>query len=72
MDPLRDQSVDMIWRLSQLGIDVKGYFLMNWTHGVLQFDLKMGGIKESHKANLKMIKVFKDIFEQKKDKKVKK
>ena len=36
----------------------------NWCHGVLSFDLRVGGIAESHKSNILNVKFFRDVFNQ--------
>jgi hypothetical protein len=62
MDPLRDMCTELIWRLHKLGVDIKGCLLKNWTHGVLNFDLKFGGVKDSHKSNVYNVQFFREIF----------
>ena len=54
----------MIWRFKKLGIDLKAYCIENWCHGVLSFDLKIGGIPESHKSNLLNVQFFREIFNE--------
>lgn len=54
----------MIWRMKKLGVDLKAYLVENWCHGVLSFDLKIGGIPESHKSNLLNVEFFKEIFNE--------
>ena len=50
MDPLRDSTAEFVWRMMQLNLDMKAYLVENWCHGVLSFDLKIGGIPEAHKS----------------------
>ena len=62
MDPLRDMCIELAWRLKNLKVDIKGFLLKNWTHGVLQFDFKIGGVTDSHKSNLLAIECFREMF----------
>lgn len=62
MDPLRDMCTELAWRLKNLKVDIKGFLLKNWTHGVLSFDFKLGGVIDSHKSNLLAIDCFREIF----------
>lgn len=43
-------------------MDLAAHLVKNWCHGVLSFDLRIGGIGESHKANVVMIDYFRGIF----------
>ena len=42
----------------------------NWCHGVLSFDLKIGGIPESHKSNIYNVNFFKEVFNEQPQKKL--
>ena len=54
----------MVWRMKKLGVNLKAYLVENWCHGVLSFDLKIGGIPESHKSNLLNVEFFREIFNE--------
>lgn len=62
MDPLRDLATHFVWRMMQLKVDQQAYLLKSWCHGVLSFDLRIGGIPESHKASELNVQFFKEIF----------
>ena len=49
--------------MKKLNVDLKAYQMDNWCHGVLSFDLKIGGIPESHKANVINVQFFREIFD---------
>jgi hypothetical protein len=63
IDPLRDLTTQFIWRLKKLGVNLDAYLLENWCHGTLSFDLKFGGIPESHKSNQLNVEFFREIFD---------
>ena len=65
IDPLRDLAKHLIYRMRKLNVDLKAYQMDNWCHGVLSFDLKIGGIPESHKSNIYNVNFFKEIFDGK-------
>ena len=48
--------------MMQLDVDLKAYLMKSWCHGVLSFDLKMGGVPESHKSNIMNVDFFREIF----------
>ncbi len=50
LDPLRDLTVEFIWRMKKLNCNLEAIIFKNWCHGVLSFDMKTGGIKEAHKS----------------------
>ena len=56
--------------MMKLGVDLKAYQMDNWCHGVLSFDLKIGGIPESHKSNIYNVNFFKEIFDKQVQKKI--
>ena len=62
MDPLRDSTMQFIWRMKKLNLNLEAYLLKEWCHGVLNFDLKIGGIPESHKANELNVKFYRELF----------
>lgn len=62
VDPLCDYIKHFVWRLNKLGVEVKANIMEGWTHGVLSFDLRSGGIPESHKAVVFNVEWFKEIF----------
>ena len=62
LDPLRDFALQYIWRMKKCGVDLEAYQFNDWCHGILSFDLKVGGIPQSHKSNELAVKFFKDIF----------
>lgn len=49
--------------MKKLNVDLAAHLVKSWCHGVLSFDLRRGGIAESHQANLLMIDYFREIFE---------
>jgi hypothetical protein len=66
MDPLRDYATQLVWRMKKLGVDIQAYLFKHWCHGVLSFDLKIGGIEDSHKSNELNVQWFKEIFDKRK------
>ena len=50
--------------MKKLNVDLKAYQMDNWCHGVLSFDLKIGGIPESHKSNIYNVNFFKEVFNE--------
>ena len=51
--------------MMKMKVDLKAFLVENWCHGVLSFDLKIGGIPESHKSNQLNVDFFREIFETK-------
>mmetsp|Transcript_31760 Transcript_31760/g.48729 ORF Transcript_31760/g.48729 Transcript_31760/m.48729 type:complete len:81 (-) Transcript_31760:25-267(-) len=48
--------------MKNLNIDLEAFAMEGWCHGVLSFDLKIGGIPQSHKSNLLMVDFFRQLF----------
>jgi len=48
--------------MKKCGVDLEAYQFKDWCHGILSFDLKVGGIPHSHKSNELAVKFFKDLF----------
>ena len=53
----------MVYKMKKLKVDIKAYLLEDWCHGVLSFDLKIGGIPDSHKSNTLAVQFFREIFD---------
>lgn len=62
MDPLRDLATHLIWRMMELGVDLKASIMQSWCHGVLSFDLK-GGVPDSHRSIEINVEYFKELFQ---------
>ena len=49
--------------MKNLNIDLEAFLMEHWCHGVLSFDLKIGGIPQSHQTNVLNVKFFREIFD---------
>jgi hypothetical protein len=48
--------------MKKMKVDLEAVELKGWCHGVLSFDLKIGGIPESHSSNEVNVEFFREIF----------